>query len=87
MGRVATVGHSQDETASAEDGVAHVPIRQGRNALWRRKAVSVSVFGLPPHKHLLRVDVDLDTARVEAALDTQALLGSYVGVAAESVDK
>ena len=64
-----------------------LPLWQGRDALWRREAVAIAVFGLPSHEHLLCVDVDLDTARVEAAIDAEALGGFHVGVAAESVDE
>ena len=48
IGRVATVRHSQNETAATEDGVAHVTLRQRGHALWRRKSIAVTVLGLPP---------------------------------------
>lgn len=85
MGRVATIRHSQDETASAEDGIAQVAIRQGRYPLGRRKAIPVAILCLSPHHHFLGVDVDLDTAGIEAALNAEALCGPDVGVAAEAV--
>ena len=85
MGRIAAVRHSQDKTASSEDGVAQVAVRQGRYAVRRLHAVAVAQLCLSAHQHLLGVDEDLDAAGVEATFHTIAFSGLDVGVATEGM--
>ena len=87
VGHVATVGHSQNKTATAEHGVAHVFFRERRHPLRRRETEAIAELGLPPHQHGLSVHVDFDTARVETALYAEAFGAGDVGVASEAVNK
>ena len=87
VGHVATVGHSQNKTTSTEYGVAHVFFGEGRHALWRWEAKTVSVMGLPFHQHGLSVHIDLDTSRVEATLYAEAFSGFDVSIASKAMNK